>query len=120
MTTWPWPPGLDAVRAAPESHSVVLENEVVRVLRVAIRPGSREPLHTHRWPSVMLIEHPARIRYYDVSGRLVFEKSATETEASRAVQWLDAEPPHSVENIDDRPYQALRIEVKSGCATKRL
>jgi hypothetical protein len=61
---WPWPDSLDAVVAAPGSHRVVLENQTTRVLEVTIAPGEREPQHTHRWPSVMVVHRPARIRYY--------------------------------------------------------
>jgi hypothetical protein len=61
---WPWPDSLDAVVAAPGSHRVVLENELTRVLEVTIAPGEREPEHTHRWSSVMVVHRPARIRYY--------------------------------------------------------
>jgi hypothetical protein len=62
--SWPWPESLDAVVAASGSHRVVLENETTRVLEVTIAPGEREPEHTHRWPSVMVVHRPARIRYY--------------------------------------------------------
>ena len=61
---WPWPDSLDGVVAASGSHRVVLENELTRVLEVTIAPGEREPEHTHRWPSVMVVHRPARIRYY--------------------------------------------------------
>ena len=54
--SWPWPESLDAVVAAPGSHRVVLENETTRVLEVTIAPGEREPEHTHRWPSVMVVQ----------------------------------------------------------------
>ena len=45
MTTadWSWPPGLDGVIAAPDSHRVLLETPAVRVLEVVIQPRSREP-----------------------------------------------------------------------------
>jgi hypothetical protein len=64
---WPWPDTLDAVIAAPGSHRVLFENERIRVLEVRIGTGQREPTHTHRWPSVMLVDRPARIRYYAVN-----------------------------------------------------
>ena len=50
---WPWPDDLDACIAAPASDHVLCENDAVRVLEVIIEPGTREPLHTHRAPSVM-------------------------------------------------------------------
>jgi hypothetical protein len=63
---WPWPDDRDACIAAPASHHVLFENDAVPVLEVIIEPGTREPLHTHRAPSVMIVDRPARIRYYTV------------------------------------------------------
>jgi hypothetical protein len=69
ITAWPWPDELDAVSAAPDSHRILLENAHVRVLEIVIPPGHREPMHTHRWPSVMLIDVSAAIRYYQADGQ---------------------------------------------------
>ena len=60
--SWDWPPSMDAVVAAPKSHRVLFENADVRVLEVTIAAGHREPEHTHRDPSVMVVDGPARIR----------------------------------------------------------
>jgi quercetin dioxygenase-like cupin family protein len=57
---WRWGDELDAVVAAPNSHRVVFENEKVRVLEVSVPPGTREPEHTHRWPSVVVASPPPR------------------------------------------------------------
>ena len=106
---------LDAVVAAPDSHRVLLENDRVRVLEVIIRPGEREPAHTHRWPSVMMGLEAARIRYYDADGKLRFE-TPEDRELSNlplGADWLDAEPLHAVENIDETLFRALRVELKS-------
>jgi quercetin dioxygenase-like cupin family protein len=110
---WPWPDSIDAVLAAPGSHRVLFENEQTRVLEVTIRPGEREPEHTHAWPSVMVIHEPARIRYY-TAGTLTYTSPAQPPPAQPGprVSWLDPEGPHSVENIDDRVYGAFRIEFK--------
>ncbi len=75
MTTeqpWPWPDRMDALLAAPTSHRVLVDNDRVRVLEVVIEPGTREPEHTHRAPSVMIIDEPARIRYHQ-GGTLLFD-----------------------------------------------
>jgi hypothetical protein len=45
------------------------------VLKVVIEPGAREPERTHRAPSVMMVDEPARIRYY-AGGTLRFESQA--------------------------------------------
>ena len=72
---WPWPETMDALLAAPASHRVLLENDQVRVLEVVIEPGAREPEHTHRAASVMIVDEPARIRYYQ-AGALASESPA--------------------------------------------
>ncbi|HEU4909888.1 MAG TPA: hypothetical protein VFT17_13585 [Propionibacteriaceae bacterium] len=100
--TWTWPDSLDAVVAAPGSHRVLFENERTRVLEVTIGSGQREPTHTHRWPSVMLVDRPARIRYY-TGNTLTYTSAEHPSPAAEAahVSWLDPEGPHSVENIDE-------------------
>src|ERR1700678_4559553 len=48
-----FPEGFDAVEAAPQSHK--FENAIVRVLQVEVAPGTKEPMHHHRWPSMFLL-----------------------------------------------------------------
>jgi hypothetical protein len=113
---WPWPETMDALIAAPASHRVLLDNDQVRVLDVEIQPGTREPEHTHQAPSIMIVDEPARIRYY--VGDTVRYESAPRSEppAQRRVNWLDPEGPHSVENIDQRRYHAIRVELRGRAA----
>src|SRR6202035_4325962 len=50
-----FPDGFDAVQAAPDSHKVIFENALVRVLEVTVPPaGATIPMHHHRWPSFFL------------------------------------------------------------------
>jgi hypothetical protein len=103
---------MDALIAAPASHRVLLENDRVRVLEVVIEPGTREPEHTHQAASVMIVDEPARIRYY-ACGVLQFEPQARAGSPSGVrVRWMEPEGPHSVENIDQRRYHAIRVELK--------
>jgi quercetin dioxygenase-like cupin family protein len=107
---WPWPETMDALRAAPASHRVLIENDQVRVLEVVIEPGTREPEHTHRSASVMIVDESARIRYY--VGSELRSESPERPETGVRVEWLEPEGPHSVENIDDRRFHAVRVELK--------
>jgi hypothetical protein len=109
--SWPWPPELEGTVAAPDSHHVLLETPSVCVLEVTIPPGAREPEHTHHPPSVMIVDRPARIRYYE-AGVLTFVSgpSAAGGEGPR-VLWMDPEGPHAVENIDRHAYHAFRVEL---------
>jgi hypothetical protein len=109
---WTWPPSMDAVVAAPESHRVLFENDDVRVLEVIIAAGQREPEHTHRDPSVMIVDGPARIRYYQGDTLSFSSQEDTATAGTRA-SWMDPEGPHSVENVDNHPYHAIRVELRT-------
>src|SRR5215469_8436694 len=46
------PDSADAVVAAPDHHKVILENDAIRVLEATVPLHSKEPPHTHPWPSV--------------------------------------------------------------------
>jgi hypothetical protein len=90
----------------------VFENERTRVLEVTIGPGEREPEHTHRWPSIMLVDRPARIRYFTGSTLTYTSPEDMPPGPAPRVSWLDPEGPHSVENIDEHLYGAFRVEFK--------
>jgi hypothetical protein len=108
---WPWPDSLEGPEAAPGSHRVLLETSVVRVLEILIEPGAREPEHTHRHESVMIVDQPASIRYYE-QGQLTFESLlVSDAPVAPRAMWMEPEGPHSVENIDAHRYHAFRIEL---------
>lgn len=107
---WDYPESLDALKAAPKSHILLMENDEVRVLRVVLEPGEREPVHTHKWKSVMYIEQNAMFKYYGENDELVFETSKEKPMPD--VIWLEPEVPHSVENVDTVPFSAMRVEIK--------
>jgi len=115
MTTeppWPWPQTMDALVAAPASHRVLLENDRVRVLEVVIEPRTREPEHTHQAASVMIVDEPARIRYYQGDALQYESQARFESPPGVRVRWMEPEGPHSVQNIDERRYHAIRVELK--------
>jgi hypothetical protein len=109
---WPWPETMDALQAAPASHRLLMDNDQVRVLDVAIEPGAREPEHTHQAASVMIIDEPARIRYYQGEALLFESRARSGSQPGVRVRWMEPEGPHSVENIDEHRYHAIRIELK--------
>jgi hypothetical protein len=103
---------MDALVAAPASHHVLMENSQVRVLEVVIEPGSREPEHTHESVSVMIVDEPARIRYYEGSVLRFESPERPGSPAGVQVHWMEPEGPHSVENIDRFRYHAIRVELR--------
>ncbi|MDJ0708046.1 MAG: hypothetical protein QNJ46_32640 [Leptolyngbyaceae cyanobacterium MO_188.B28] len=110
QTTDQWETHLDAVIAAPESHIVLYENDDVRVLRVVVQTGDREPYHTHKWPSIFIMLQDSPLRYYDSSDQVKFESDGSTQPWS--TEWMDPEALHSVENFGDKAIEAIRIELK--------
>jgi quercetin dioxygenase-like cupin family protein len=108
-----WPDALDAIVAAPQNHKVVLENERVRVLEVTVQPGEREPVHGHKWPSVMYVMAEDIIRDYDAEGKLLYDSRADKARSKTPYTvWMPPQAPHSVENLSQTPLRLLRVELK--------
>ena len=60
----------------------------------------------------MIVDKPARIRYYE-GDTLRFESpERLGSQAGVRVRWMAPEGPHSVENIDEYRYHAIRVELK--------
>jgi len=64
---------LDALKAEPENHKVIFENEHVRVLEVTIALHSKEPIHAHCWPSTPYIQQAGDIIDRDANGKILFD-----------------------------------------------
>ncbi len=111
---WPYPDSLDAVVAAPKFHRILFENERVRVLEVTVPPHQREPVHTHRWPSVLYKEQTGKGRYYDATGQLLHESTTPYRKGPDLVRarWQAPEAPHAVENTDEVADRFIRVELK--------
>jgi hypothetical protein len=110
-----WPGNLDGVKAAPETHKVIFENEHVRVLEVTIPPHSKEPVHTHCLPSTLYIQQIGDIIVRDPDGKLIFDsRQMKENEKQKApfVLWNAGEGPHSDENPDDLAIKIIQVENK--------
>jgi hypothetical protein len=117
-----FPEGYDAVQAAPDSHKIIFENAIVRVLEVPIPPvGKPEPMHHHRWVSVMLHWDTGgkspHIHYHrpDGSVRDIPSKEMPVHPGQWVAAWMSPEPMHSVETVDpgsgqEPPY--IRVEIK--------
>ncbi|REF36618.1 hypothetical protein [Thermasporomyces composti] len=113
---------MDGVIAAPEVFRVLFENDRVRVVEVHIEAGQRVAEHTHRRPSVVVVEQPARLRYHadvhfagDVEPvAMAGDHSVGDSpgEAVAGLLWSDPVGPHVVENVDDHAFHAVRIELK--------
>ena len=103
------PEELDAVAAAPSNHEILIENEKVRVVRVTIEPGVLEKMHTHKYHSVFIVTGLPKINYYDEKMRKVKLPGRRQAGVPR---YLEPEGVHAVENVGDKLFEGIRIELK--------
>ena len=107
-----WPDQLDALVAAPETHSLLFENDTVRVIATRIAPGETTALHTHCWPQVMIVESFADFVRRDNSGAVVADSRGAPLPQPGAAAWLEALPPHTLENVGNADIHVVGIEIK--------
>ena len=112
---WPWPDSLDALIAAPDNHTIVMENDRVRVVRTRILPGQTVPIHTHRWPCVLTIHSWSDMIRRDHLGQVTLDtRQAPEGPLLNTPMWHAPIPPHSVENVGGGEINTVQVEIKSG------
>lgn len=104
---------LDAMTAAPEHHTVLLENERVRVLDSLVKSGDSTPVHTHRWPAVLYILGTSDFVRCDAEGSVIFDSRESETRAEIGqTVWSPPLKPHFVKNIGKGQIRVISVEVK--------
>jgi hypothetical protein len=112
MDEWNWPEELDALQAAPEYHTLLMENEQVRVLDARVPPGHTVPLHTHRWPSALFIKSWSHFVRCDREGNVVAD-SRTGAAQGAEVSWSGPLGPHTLENVGDADLWVVAVEQKT-------
>ena len=108
------PVDLDAMVAAPDHHSVLLENEHVRVLDTRLAPGESTPLHAHAWPAALYVLSWSDFVRYDPDGNVLLDSRTlgARPEAGAAL-WGPPIGPHSVQNVGQVELRIIAIETKS-------
>ena len=102
--TRPAPPQ-DVIRVAGDSHTVIFENDRVRVLSVHFKPGQVAPMHSH----------PENVSYFLTDGKLKIStpdgKTIERSPKAGTASWSDA-TTHEAQNIGPADYQQIQIELK--------
>jgi hypothetical protein len=110
---WSWPDSLDALVAAPGHHTLLMENERVRVVRTCILPGQIVPVHTHRWPGVLFITAWSDLIRRDPEGNVLLDtRQVAEKPSLDLPLWQEPLPPHAVENVGGAEFNAVQVEMK--------
>ena len=108
--SWPWPDSLDALIAAPAHHTLILENDRVRVLDTRIPVGDTVPVHTHRWPAVYYSIQFSHFIRRDQDGNVTFDSRNVPPRGT--ANFFEFLPPHSVENVGDVEIHLISVELK--------
>jgi hypothetical protein len=109
---WGWPDSLDALVAAADFHTLLFENDDVRVLDTRIEPGQTVPVHTHRWPAVLYVLSSGHVIRRDEDGNVVLDTRGGEPLASGTAVWTKPLPPHTLQNVSDREIRVINVELK--------
>jgi hypothetical protein len=102
------------LKAAPEYHKPLFENEFVLVLDVSIPAGATVPAHIHPWPAVFITLQPAHLVFRNLAAQVVRDvrPGVTPTDTPQ-VDWREPDSEAaSVTNVGTTPLRALRVELK--------
>ena len=110
-SSWPWPDSLDALTSAPLHHTLLFENDRVRVLDTRIAPGQTVPVHTHRWPSVLHVLGWSDFIRRDDTGQVLVDTRTAPSEPP-TVLWSGPLAPHSLENVGQSEIHIISVELK--------
>jgi hypothetical protein len=109
-----WPDELDAMIAAPGYHTVMLENDAVRVLDTTVPAGHTVPLHTHAWPAVHYILSWSDFIRRDQAGAILLDsRNNPQRPPEGTAHWSGPLPPHTLENVGESSLRAITIELKT-------
>ncbi len=97
----------DAVKVDPKHYKVEFENDRVRALRITYGPGEKSVMH----------EHPASLAVFLTDGSVRFTlpdgKSQDVSAKAGTVEW-EAGVKHLPENLGDKPFELILVELKGG------
>ena len=106
---------LDAMTAAPDHHTVLFENDRVRVLDTRLGPGEQTPVHAHEWPAALYVLSWSDFVRRAPDGTVLMDSRDTGTQpASGMALWLPPLDPHYVTNVGNGDLRIIAIEVKNG------
>src|SRR5438067_8998917 len=96
----------DPIKLSPQYYKVLLENDQVRVLEYHLKPGEKEPMHSHS-AGVVYVLSGGKLKFSYPDGR-------TEERAAATGETIWRDPTtHAVENIGDTEAHAIAVDLKT-------
>jgi len=104
---------LDGPIAAPHHHTVVFENEHVRVVETVIRVGDTAPLHAHQRKHLLIASSGSHFIRRDINGIVLMDTRSEDLSfVLPQLQWSNGTPAHTLENTGDDDIRVTAIEMK--------
>jgi hypothetical protein len=98
---------------APDHHTVLFENDRVRVLDTRLGPGEQTPIHAHEWPAALYVLSWSDFVRRAPDGTVLVDSRATGTQPEGGTAlWLPPLEPHYVTNVGRGDLRIIAIEVK--------
>jgi quercetin dioxygenase-like cupin family protein len=107
-----WPDSLDALIAAPKHHTLLFQNDRVRVLETRIPRGDTTAVHTHRWASAIHTLSWSDFIRRDGNGKILLDTRVSKSKPPEFA-WSDPLPPHSIENVGEGEIRLIMVELKT-------
>jgi quercetin dioxygenase-like cupin family protein len=103
----------DPVKVDPnrKHYKVEFENEQVRVLRVHLGPKESSPMHEHP-PRVSILLTDAHLKITLADGK------TEERVAAVGAERYQAAIRHAVDNLDDKDFEAIEVELKANSSSR--
>ncbi len=99
--------------AAPGFHTVLFEDDRVRVLDGRVPAGATVPVHTHRWGGVLYILATSDFVRRDMDGNvLVDTRQSGSAPVPGTAVWGSPLTPHTFENVGPTEFRTLTVEMK--------
>ena len=109
-----WDAALDAMVAAPEHHTLLLENDQLRVVVTHVPPGERTAVHTHHWGGVLYVLSWSQFVRRDGKGNVLVDSRLNPALQTPAQAMIAAPlPPHTFENVGDQEFRVVTVELKN-------
>ena len=108
-----WPAHLDALIAAPRHHTLLFENDVVRVLETKVPPGETTAVHTHCWPATLYVVSASDFVRRDDAGKVLLDTRIARAKGKAGdAAWSPPLGPHTLENVGTTLIHVINVEVK--------
>ena len=98
---------LDPLVVDPQHYQLEFENQYVRIIRCKIPPRDRVKMHHHPVGSVVVLITDQNLKQTEADGRV------GEAHRKAGVAFWADPVTHMGENISDKPYEYVRIDINA-------